>query len=168
MANATDIWDVFMDLLISPCTREEVRAAFEKAGLRIQGGGGAVDAKPHQLVVLGAPDSEDSFFFAAVPTDAIDADMRAALEACDSEHVDVSTADANPGLWEGWCRLALATGARTREDLERAGDTIPFDDDAIAAITECWAPHTFTALRGTVDGKWLDRNIVGATLVFED
>jgi hypothetical protein len=168
MPNARDMWDAFMNGIIVPTKRDEVRATFEQAGLRVNGGGGAVDARPHHFIVIGADGPEDQccFSFAMVPTDAIDDDMRQALDLCDSEEIDASTADANPELWEAWCRIALATGTHTADELA-TNEPVPLEEETVAALTKCWDAYAFSGWGGEVDGARLDRTIAGATLVFD-
>lgn len=169
MANAFDVWDVLNDRLIGTCDRDRVVSALRDAGYTVEGGGAAIadDAPEHHVLIIGDAAGSECFSVSVVPDAELDDVMRAALATCKDEHVDVGVSDREE-LWAAWARVALATGARTREDLELAGDPVPLEDAEVTALTGRWEPHTFSTWNDKLDGAALDRNIASVTMVFSD
>jgi hypothetical protein len=169
MANAFDVWDKLNDILIGDCDRDTIVLGLRKAGYTVDGGGAAIadDAPEHHVLIVGDAAGSECFFVSVLPDAELDDVLRAALRTCRNEHIDNCTVEREE-LWAAWSRVALATGARTREDLELGGDPVPLDDDEIAALTGRWEPHTFSTWNDRLDGAVLDRNIASVTMVFAD
>jgi hypothetical protein len=169
MANASDVWDVLNNIIIGDCDRDTIVLALREAGYTVEGGGAPIadDAPGYHVVIIGDGAGSECFFLSFVPDAELDAEMRAALQTCHNEHIDLSTSEREE-LWAAWTRVALATGKCTREDLEIAGDEIPLDDDQITALTNRWQKHTHSTWNDTLDGALFDRRIASVTMLFED
>jgi hypothetical protein len=169
MANAFDVWDKLNDILIGDCDRDTIVRGLRQAGYTVEGGGAAIadDAPGHHVVIVGDASGSECFFVSVVPDAELDDELRAALRACKNEHIDNCTAERDE-LWAAWSRVALATTARTREDLELGGDEIPLSDDEVAALTSRWEKHTFSTWGDRIDGARLDRRVDSVTMVFVD
>jgi hypothetical protein len=152
--------------------RDRILAALREVGFDPAGAAAldedALDALPaHVLVIVASDGADDDFTFVALPEDAI-GDLDGALRACADETVDVGTAADRPDLWKAWVEIALASGARDAAWFTEAGDDLPIDADAAAAIAERWADHAFRPSRGgRLDGENLDRRFTRTVFVLE-